>query len=195
MKTIHFIRHGEASHNVGFEKDGEAAYFSKDYINSWLTEKGIKQCKMVQNEFAKNNVKIDIIYTSPLQRTLETTINIFEQYQDVPIIALDELREDNYYHPPNMRETRDEIGKRFPKIVLDRITDKDEWYGKPFPEDRYLKLNKILNATSQSNIAVVSHSKFLLDYFQKIGCARVRIKNCEVITIKTNDLSLIKSKL
>ena len=195
VQTIHFIRHGEAAHNVGYDKIGEAAYFSKKYMNSWLTKKGIDQCKMVRDEFAKTNTKIDIIYTSPLQRTLETTFHIFENYKNVPIVALEEIREDNYYHPPNKRETKDQIAKKWPNVILDRITDKDEWYGKPFPEERFVKLNKILNNAKESNIAVVSHTAFLMQYLKRIGHPRKRINNCEVITIQTNKLSMMQSKL
>ncbi len=37
------IRHGEATHNLGAETEGDAAYENPAYRNSHLTEKGVNQ--------------------------------------------------------------------------------------------------------------------------------------------------------
>ena len=185
MKTFYFLRHGEAAHNVGFREYGEIAYFSEEYINSPLTAKGVAQCKEVESVLKEKKTKIDIIFTSPLQRTLETTLNVFGGFDGVPIVALDELREDYHLHPANKRERKDEIERKYPNINVDGISPTDEWYGKPFPSDRFRKLNKILNGTKHAHIAVVSHYGILMEYLRKIGHPQEQIANCQVIKIES----------
>ena len=43
MVKFILIRHGEATHNVGAETEGDAAYENPAYRNSHLTEKGVNQ--------------------------------------------------------------------------------------------------------------------------------------------------------
>src|SRR5579872_3226060 len=108
-KTIYFIRHGQAEHNVGASQYGEKAYFDKKYINAKLTDLGIDQCKNV----TKLNLDVDIVYTSPIWRTLETsTINFGGR--DIKIIATEEIREKQYNHPCNIREKRSILAANFP---------------------------------------------------------------------------------
>jgi broad specificity phosphatase PhoE len=65
-KTIIFIRHGEALHNVKPDMD--------EY-DPPLTDKGINQCKTLAERLEKLDLigKVQVIFSSPLQRTLQTT--------------------------------------------------------------------------------------------------------------------------
>ena len=57
------------------------------------------------------------------------------------MVALDELREDIYNHPCNKREDKKVIAAKYPMLNVDGLTDIDEWYGAPFPEERFERLN------------------------------------------------------
>ena len=63
--NIYLVRHGETDFNKdfiyqGFENDCE------------LNEKGIYQAKVTGNYFKKYRPKIDIIFSSPMKRTINT---------------------------------------------------------------------------------------------------------------------------
>ena len=180
MKSIYFIRHGEAEHNIGYLKKGEEAYFSNEFINSSLTENGKNQCNIVKN----NNLQVDVVFTSSLKRTLQTTDIIFT-HKNIPIIVLDELRECNYNHPCNRREERSKIEKEFPNFITENITEKDEWFIKGDPYNRFDKLTEYLKNTSYTKIGVVSHESYLKEYLLTIGYKKnTKIKNCDVICME-----------
>ena len=97
---IHFIRHGHAEHNEGFEIHGESAYTSENYRYSKLTEKGILQVKNISIKYP-----IDKYYCSPLKRCIETARIIFGEK---PILNLyDGLMETQGPYPCNYRENFD----------------------------------------------------------------------------------------
>lgn len=184
-KSVYFIRHGQATHNVGFDLHGESAYLSEEYINAPLTTKGIDQAQRARTEL-KNN-EIELIFTSPLQRTIETTMNIFQEdgVIGVPVIALDELREIDQTHPCNRRENKTVIAAKYPMINVDRLTESDEYYSATLPEDRYERLQRILMEAKEKQIAVVSHHDALMQFLEYIGHPQTDgIQNCQIIRIE-----------
>lgn len=62
---IYFIRHGESEANV-------RKVFAGQKDDSLLTDEGKKQAKATAEEMAKEGLKIDKIYSSPLKRAYET---------------------------------------------------------------------------------------------------------------------------
>lgn len=180
MKTVYFIRHGEADHNIGFSKFGESAYYSKKYVNSSLTRNGKKQCQKVLNK----QLDVEYVYTSPLKRTLQTTEIIFGK-SNIPIIVLDELRECNYDHPCNGRKTKQQIQEQFPEYNTKNLCEYDEWFVKGDPYNRCEKLTQYIKTCPASKIAVISHASFLRHYLGTIGWTQDKeIQNCDVICIK-----------
>ena len=72
MKNILCIRHGKAFHNVLIDKIGEKALFLKESYDAPLVEEGIIQAKELGSS-SKQLKNIDIVFVSPLTRTLQTT--------------------------------------------------------------------------------------------------------------------------
>jgi len=68
---IYFVRHGESEANV-------RNVFAGQRDNSNLTEKGREQAKSVGEKLAAENIKIDTVVASPLNRTFNTAKIIAE---------------------------------------------------------------------------------------------------------------------
>lgn len=81
-KTIYIIRHGEAAHNEKSEKGCKPKV-----ENSPLTKNGIEQCKTAAERInldypeSINNSNI-LVITSPLDRTIETALNVVNELTD-----------------------------------------------------------------------------------------------------------------
>ena len=81
MKNILCIRHGKAFHNVLSDKIGEKAFFLKESFDAPLVEEGILQAKEL-GENSKQLKNIDIVFVSPLTRTLQTVESIFKKIKE-----------------------------------------------------------------------------------------------------------------
>lgn len=66
--------------------------FWKDpfYIDNGLTEVGIQQCFEVKNQFSN---QLQVVFVSPLERTLQTANLMFGDIKDIKIIVRPNLTE------------------------------------------------------------------------------------------------------
>ena len=168
MKNILCIRHGRAFHNVLSDKIGEKAFFLKESFDAPLVEEGILQAKEL-GENSKQLKNIDIVFVSPLTRTLQTAENIFEKNQIVRIVALDKMKEfPQGIEICNKRRNRIELKEKFKKVDFSLLdSDSDQMWR----EDRYEKVEelkeridefkKFVMNENDNNIAIVSHNNFL----------------------------------
>ena len=168
MKNILCIRHGRAVHNVLCDEIGEEAYFLKESYDAPLVEEGILQAKELGNN-SKQLKNIDIVFVSPLTRTLQTAENIFEKNQKVKIVALDKIKEfPQGIDICNKRRNRIELKEKFKKVDFSLLdSDSDQMWR----EDRYEKVEelkeridefkKFVMNENDNNIAIVSHNNFL----------------------------------
>ena len=168
MKNIICIRHGRAFHNVLSDKIGDKAYFLKESYDAPLVEEGILQAKELGNN-SKQLKNIDIVFVSPLTRTLQTAENIFEKNQKVKIVALDKIKEfPQGIDICNKRRNRIELKEKFKKVDFSLLdSDSDQMWR----EDRYEKVEelkeridefkKFVMNENDNNIAIVSHNNFL----------------------------------
>ena len=168
MKNILCIRHGRAFHNVLSDKIGEKAFFLKESFDAPLVEEGILQAKEL-GENSKKLKNIDIVFVSPLTRTLQTAENIFEKNQKVKIVALDKIKEfPQGIDICNKRRNRIELKEKFKKVDFSLLdSDSDQMWR----EDRYEKIDelkeridefkKFIMNENDNNIAIVSHNNFL----------------------------------
>ena len=168
MKNILCIRHGRAFHNVLSDKIGEKAFFLKESFDAPLVEEGILQAKEL-GENSKQLKNIDIVFVSPLTRTLQTAENIFEKNQKVKIVALDKIKEfPQGIDICNKRRNRIELKEKFKKVDFSLLdSDSDQMWR----EDRYEKVEelkeridefkKFVMNENDNNIAIVSHNNFL----------------------------------
>ena len=168
LKNILCIRHGRAVHNVLSDKIGDKAYFLKESYDAPLVEEGILQAK----ELGKNSKQlknIDIVFVSPLTRTLQTAENIFEKNKIVRIVAIDKMKEfPQGIEICNKRRNRIELKEKFKKVDFSLLdSDSDQMWR----EDRYEKVDelkeridefkKFVMNENDNNIAIVSHNNFL----------------------------------
>jgi broad specificity phosphatase PhoE len=72
-----FIRHGEAQHNVDFHTVGNAAFTDPKNKDAPLTKLGIQQSQDTAKKLA--GLQFLDIWSSPLQRCIETSMELFEE--------------------------------------------------------------------------------------------------------------------
>jgi len=186
LKNIICIRHGRAFHNVLSDKIGEKAFSLKESFDAPLVEEGILQAKEL-GENLKQLMKIDIVFVSPLTRTLQTAENIFEKNKIVRIVAIDKMKEfPQGIEICNKRRNRIELKEKFKKVDFSLLdSDSDQMWR----EDRYEKIDElkeridefkqfIMNETD-NNIAIVSHNNFLKELlFQNCGDETYNLDHC-----------------
>ena len=140
MKNILCIRHGKAFHNVLIDKIGEKALFLKESYDAPLVEEGIIQAKELGSS-SKQLKNIDIVFVSPLTRTLQTAEYIFENNQKVRIVALDKIKEfPQGIEICNKRRNRIELEEKFKKVDFS-LLDSDE--DQMWRADRYEKIEEL----------------------------------------------------
>ena len=90
-----FLRHAEAEHNVAYHKANQdhMIFYSKDLKDSKLTDFGKNQAINVAMELAEKYPNIKDIWSSSLQRCIQTANEIFE-----------EINVDKYYIHDNLME-------------------------------------------------------------------------------------------
>jgi|TARA_B110000914_G_scaffold79582_1_gene69956 broad specificity phosphatase PhoE len=186
LKNIICIRHGKAFHNVLSDKIGEKAFSLKESFDAPLVEEGILQAKEL-GENSKQLKKIDIVFVSPLTRTLQTAENIFEKNKIVRIVALDKMKEfPQGIEICNKRRNRIELKEKFKKVDFSLLdSDSDQMWR----EDRYEKIEELKERIKEfkqfimnenyNNIAIVSHNNFLKELlFQNCGDETYNLDHC-----------------
>jgi broad specificity phosphatase PhoE len=156
-KYLILIRHGESEHNYDLN-------FNKK--NPLLTERGKKQALKLKNIFdsIKNIINLEIILSSPLFRTLETTKILFHDY-NIPKICVPYGTEDHrciYDTGDNLDITK----KKYPNFIYpDNYNNlcNSIWNRYENEEDikkRTYKFRSYINSFN-NNIVFVSHSGFI----------------------------------
>lgn len=152
MKVI-IVRHGETDYTVERRYCGSA-------IDAPLNKTGIKQAERLRRVLSKH--KVDVIYASPMIRTLQTA-DIALGRRRIKLIKDSLLRESNLGKWEG--HTLDEIRKKFPKDV-------QKWYRDPIrcgatdgetPIMLHKRVTRFLKRISNGNhndkvIAIVTHS-------------------------------------
>jgi broad specificity phosphatase PhoE len=163
---IHFIRHGHAEHNEGFEQYGESAYTSEKYRYAILTEKGKNQIKQITIDSP-----IQRHYSSPLKRCIETSRIIFGPK---PTLYLyDGLMETQGPYPCNYRENYDTFIRILENFNLVNIDEK--YYPTKIHETKDLMKKRALktledikkDARGLENIVIVTHNDWLEAVFDR----------------------------
>ena len=166
-KNLFAIRHGEATHNVLFKKEGMKTFFDQNYYDTELTNKGFNQSIELGNNWDDKN-KMDLVIVSPLYRTLQTANNIFKNVK-VKIIALDCLKEyPQGLHTCNKRKTKKELEKIFPTIDFNYLDSNEDLMWSDTDSEtidellrRINKMYDFIEKTDLKNIALVGHNSFI----------------------------------
>ena len=163
MKKIYFIRHGEGYHNL---YNGDNNNYHLEYPR--LTVKGLNQCFELKKKL--NKIDFNFILVSPLRRTLETAVNIFDI--NSTYISLESIRE-FISNPCDYRESIKEISKEYNFVNFSSFIEENDLYNeKESDKDIYLRIDNFYNyllKTDFETIAVVSHGEYLKRFFEKYG--------------------------
>ena len=100
------IRHETALHNILYKSIGERAY--TEFYDTPLVKEEENESKQLEKEWNKIN-DINVVYVSPLARTLQTATNIFKN-KNVKIIALEDIIEFSQgVHNANKRRKNEDL--------------------------------------------------------------------------------------
>jgi len=164
-KRVFLIRHGEALHNINFSLFGKDAYYHKENLDAPLTNTGLLQATKLGNKWL-NKPEIDFIIVSPLTRTLQTANNIFANNSNIPMVAIDSIKEfPQGKHTPNIRKNKNDLKELWKNIDFDLVEKYDSFIGKEETEkqlnNRVQDVKNYIIAINIKNIAIVSHSTFI----------------------------------
>lgn len=193
MKNVYCIRHGTAEHNVMFHEIGEEAYMK--ITDSNLTDKGREESALLGDHWTEKE-NIDIVFVSPLKRTIQTAINIFKG-TNVKMYAFDDLKEyPASYENINHREDKKDLIIKYHKHINFRfLSDKDSlWHDTRHEtmeelEKRVIKMKDYLLNRKEKNIAIVSHSSYLAYFlYGNVADFNNELRHCFPyrLSLKTN---------
>lgn len=151
--TIYFIRHGQTQWNKEQRMQG--------WQNSNLTDLGKEQADLLGKKFKRENLQLDLFYSSPSPRALET-VNIINQSLGV------ETLEEFGFQEINMGIWE---GKTYPEIIEKNPEEWHNFWEKPedFKADNkgetfeelscrsFSSLKKAIKANEGKQIGIVSH--------------------------------------
>ncbi|CAI0464114.1 unnamed protein product [Linum tenue] len=186
-KVLHLVRHAQGVHNVAGAKD-HSALMSPEYFDAQLSPLGCQQVQDLRNYVVSSGIlgKIQLVITSPLSRTMETAVRVFdtkpnrasvhnggeaEEMLDVnypPILAYELCRERLGLHPCDKRRTVTEYRSLYPDVDFSLIeSDVDVMWTPDVRETfeevaaRGLKFMSWLWTRPEKEIAIVCHDRFL----------------------------------
>ena len=174
MVKFILIRHGEATHNVGAETEGDAAYENPAYRNSQLTEKGVKQATEAGMKIASTlATDAAALWCSPLQRCMMTAEHVMKSV-NVPLEQMylhDSLLERlGRGHVCNMRASTSEIRRDWPDFNANMLPDVGpEWRGIEGRQSVKLRMTMLMEhlkrvyAGEKDPVIIISHHDALLD--------------------------------
>lgn len=217
-KTIHFIRHGLAQHNVG-----SAGCYDFEVYDARLVDVGTEQAMSIGSELAKAGTHTDVIITSPLWRTLQTTSFMLKHgwgdgRSSPDVFVMEDAREHFTACTDNARGTTSRAAAAFPDFHFDPLaSNRDpmlvggEGLGQyESSDDLHERAARFLHALrnrAESNIIVVSHGTFIgaaLAQAEQMGWVRVTMPrlsehaiaqpgqffgNCQVATVELRSSS------
>ncbi|XP_022149301.1 phosphoglycerate mutase-like protein 1 isoform X2 [Momordica charantia] len=153
-KTIHLVRHAQGIHNVDGEKSYKA-YMRPEFFDAHITQLGWQQIDNLRKHVHASGLlrRIELVVTSPLLRTLQTTVGVFggEGYtagMDVlplmianagnsaraaisslncpPIVAVELCREHLGVHPCDKRRNISDYQFLFPAVDFSLIESDED---------------------------------------------------------------------
>lgn len=188
IKTIYWIRHGEALSNV--------SELNSQIIDPSLTFNGLSQCNKLKKHIKISGIdsKIDLIVCSPLLRALETCYNVFnEQIYQTNFIVLDQIRE-HIDKPCHKRSNISELKPKYKFMDFSNVTNEDVEYKNHNGQES--KSNVIsrcewfidwICGRKEKNIVVITHGNFLYPMFNNVLNSNLTtnksfFSNCEIRT-------------
>ena len=172
---ITLIRHAQGYHNIN------ESYHIKD---ANLTLEGIEQSKKARRYLVNTN--FDVIYVSPLERTLETA-NIIFVNEKHKLKALEIIRE-RIENPCDARKNISEKQKNFKDIDFSLVDSDKDLFKFESIEETSKRAQKFINYIQKSNyknICIVSHFAFIRELCSLFG-KLVELDNCGIHILDIN---------
>jgi len=88
-KDVIYLRHGIAEHNY-YNRNKHLFDKKPEFFDPDLIEEGIKKLKILKNNMILNKIKFDLVFVSPLKRTLRTLIILKEKIEEVNMNFIEE---------------------------------------------------------------------------------------------------------
>ena len=169
MKKIYCIRHGKALNNLLYPLIGSIAYTDEKYTDSPLVDEGEYQSEKLGLTW-NNKKNVQVVFVSPLIRTLDTAINIFRN-TDIKLIANEEIIE----YPQskeycNLRKSKSELIKKYPTVDFSNLNEKPKYWKGEIEETfkdlqvRDLDFKNMLKISNYKKICIISHSSYLKQF-------------------------------
>jgi len=176
--VIYGIRHGEAC--VLFNTLGHAAY--TNYKDNTLTVRG-----MTQAIEGRGEVVPDIVYVSPLTRTLQTATLMFP---DTRVVAVEWLKEyPQHRHLINRRSDKSKLESLFPTVDFSQLlSEKDRLFNSGDPlltlQTQCICARQFLKESTPSTIVFVTHSSWLKYFiYGNVGDENDELKHCTLYSL------------
>ena len=129
-KNIYFLRHAEAQHNV-LERMYKGDFSKCNVYDPELTQNGINQTKLTIEKYKKEIFTFDIVFVSPLKRTIQTFF-LLQNYlkKDTQIFVTDFVREVISYCDKNKGQQLSVLKKELKQynFNLDYMTKEYWWF-------------------------------------------------------------------
>lgn len=150
--NIYIIRHGETKWNRIQKLQG--------WLNSDLTEKGIKSAERLRDRFIEEGIEFDKIYSSTQKRAIHTA-DIIKNGKDIKHYKMDELRELGYgvWEGMLLSDIYKEYEKEFNIYLNETHKYEPVGDGETFSE-LFKRVNKALDfiiSNGGDNVLVVTH--------------------------------------
>lgn len=164
MTTVYLTRHGQTVWNLDKRLQGSG--------NSDLTDLGIYQAEQLKKRL--DNINLDIVYTSPLERAKKTA-NILRGNRDIEVVDVDGFKEISFgEYEGHTEEELLKVGKgKEIKEIFNGSMDIKAPGGESLRElyNRVGEaLDNILKNSINKNILIVAHGmtlKAIMNYFNK----------------------------
>ena len=126
-KTVYFVRHGQAIHNVAKDKHTGPGnpYLDPALVDAPLTPLGREQAQKLRETAAA--LAVEVVITSPMLRAAETACLAFaaQLERGVPCVAVELCREQIGQNLCDKRGTRSVAAAAFPRVDYGAIAIAD----------------------------------------------------------------------
>lgn len=190
--TVLFVRHAESHGNVRKWREGD--FYYKD--NPPLTDYGIEQAKLLAKRLEKG--KLDAMYSSTLERAVETAYECAKLQGDMPIILMPDLMENGTkedYPGLDTKTVKEKYPLAVPCIREPTMTGGNLTLGIEDTQGKTNRAKRILNYIRKTykkgeTVALFSHGGFS-KYFVS---AALHIDISEKRRLSSNNSSVTKLK-
>lgn len=171
VKTVHFVRHGLALHNIASQGCDDAHVFDAPLVSF-----GTTQAEDLGEVWAESVTRVDVIVSSPMRRTLQTATflrNALAAKKTIDVIVLEDAREHFTGCTDATRMDTALASEAFPGFIFDSsMRERDPF---KFPEDgsashyedhqslhaRADRFVRALGDRPEAHIIAVSHAMFI----------------------------------